>query len=167
MESGLFIHHAVPHSLGLNLGLCPHDAWWKEGACLWEQGSFGWAQRCKVNKQLPASLGWGWVPFFFFYYSLEKLCGELQSKENKYKLENQLMWQNCQMMTELPWNLWRPLGLQSQPVFIRHSKLGLPQLSSHCVWGYGFYWGIVAAFGAYNSPCNTWELLWIGPQWGL
>lgn len=50
----------VPRSLGLDLGLCPHDALQKEGSLpLGTQELWLSTKLTKVNKQLPDSLGPG------------------------------------------------------------------------------------------------------------
>lgn len=71
----------VPHSLGLNFGLCPHDALQEEGSLpLGTQELWLTTKLAKVNKQLPDSLGPGMSTS---PPPLEKLCRELQNKENK------------------------------------------------------------------------------------
>lgn len=119
----------------------------------WEEGSLPLGTRelwlstvlTKVNKQLPASPEPGLSTFFFFLFPLEKLCGELQNKENKQKLGKKLIWQSCRAMTKFLWNLWRPRWLQSQPLFI---QAGAAMVVLQLCMGSGFYWGTLAAFGA-------------------
>jgi len=62
-------------------------------------------------------------------------------------------------MTEFLRNFWRPPWL-AEPASLHPGAANWGcELSSHCVWGPGFYWGTLAASGVYNSPHNTWELL--------